>query len=228
MKIQDWAKDDRPREKMLDRGGAYLTDVELLAILLGSGTKDMSAVDLARRVLKQANYCLDALSQCSAKDLQKFKGIGVAKSVAVAAAMELGRRRSRASSPDRLRLHDSKSVYASIHAELSDKPVEEFWVLLLNAANFLIKKQFISSGGLTSTLADPQVIFRAAIEHRASGIVLAHNHPSGQLIPSAQDIKLTKKLIEGGKSLNIKILDHLIVAGRSYLSFVDTGLISTH
>ncbi len=225
LKIQDWAKADRPREKLMQKGNTTLTDAELLGILIGSGTNKMSAVNLAQLILKHCNNNLNLLAKCSAKELQRFNGIGEAKAIAIVSAMELGRRRTDQAIPSRPRLCDANSVYHCIKPELLDKPVEEFWIILVNRANYLIKKQFISSGGLTTTSADPKVVFRAALDHQTAGIILVHNHPSGNPEPSAKDIALTRKLIEGGKLLDIAVLDHIIVAGTTYFSFVDDKLL---
>ena len=225
LRIQDWAKADRPREKLLQKGSTVLTDAELLGILIGSGTSKVSAVNLAQLILKHHNNNLSLLAKCSVKELQRFKGIGEAKAITIVSAMELGRRRTDQAVPIRPRLCDANSVYHCIRPELLDKPIEEFWIILVNRANYLIKKQRISSGGLTGTSADPKVIFRAALDHQTAGVILAHNHPSGNPEPSAKDIALTKKLIDGGKLLDITILDHIIVAGDSYFSFVDEKLL---
>ena len=225
LRIQDWAKADRPREKFLQKGSNALTDAELLAILLGSGTQKVSAVNLAQLILKHYDNDLNLLAKCAAKELQRFKGIGEAKAITIVSAMELGRRKTTQEMPPRPRFYDSRSIYHFIKPEVVDKPIEECWVILLNRANYLIKKQFISSGGLTTTLADPKVVFRAALDHQAAGIVLVHNHPSGNPEPSARDIALTKKLIEGGKFLDITVLDHIIVARSSYFSFADDKLL---
>jgi DNA repair protein RadC len=225
LKIQDWAKADRPRERLIQRGAAVLTTSELLGILIGSGTNKVSAVNLAQLILKYYNNDLNLLARCSVKELQRFKGIGEAKAVTIVSAMELGRRRTDYRISPRPRFYDSNSVYHFIKPELLDKPIEEFWIILINRVNYLIKKHFISSGGLTTTLADPKVVFRAALDHQTAGIILVHNHPSGNTGPSAQDIALTKKLIDGGKLLDITVLDHIIVAGSSYFSFADKNLL---
>ena len=225
LKIQDWAKADRPREKLMQRGCSVLTDAELIGILIGSGTNRMSAVNLAQLILNHYNNDLNLLAKCSVKELQNFKGIGEAKAIAIVSAMELGRRRTTNSMAPRPRLHNSHSVYHAIKAALLDKPIEEFWILLINQAHYLIKKQLISIGGLTTTLADPKVVFKAALEYQAAGIILAHNHPSGNPNPSEKDIVLTKKLIDGGKLLDIAVQDHIIVAGSKYYSFVDEKLL---
>lgn len=225
LRIQDWAKADRPREKLMEKGSTALTEAELLGILIGSGTQKMSAVSLARLILSQYDNNLNLLAKCSVKELQRFKGIGEAKAINIASAMELSRRRVGQDIAPKPRFHDSSSIYHFMRPELEDKAVEEFWIILINKGNYLIKKQFISSGGLDATLADPKLIFRAALDHQAAGVVLVHNHPSGNPEPSGDDISLTKKLIEGGKFLDITVLDHIIVAGSTYFSFVDDSLL---
>jgi len=227
LRIQDWAKSDRPREKLLQKGHTGLTNAELIGTLIGSGTKELSAVSLAQLILKHYDNDLSKLAQCSVKELQRFKGMGEAKATAIVSAMALGRRRDEQNRPIRQRLSDARSIYQCIKPDLLDKPVEEFWVILLNRANYLLKKQLISRGGLSSTSADPRVIFGAALEHQAAGLIAVHNHPSGNPEPSSKDVRLTKQLIEAGNALNIPVLDHLIVAGDTYFSFVDEGLLFT-
>jgi len=225
LRMQDWAKADRPREKLMQKGSTVLTDAELLGILIGSGTSKVSAVNLAQLILKHYDNDLNLLAKCSVKELQRFKGIGEAKAIAIVSAMELGRRRPDQTTSLKPRLCDSSSVYHFIRSELLDKPIEEFWIILINRANYLIKKQFISSGGLTTTSADPKIVFKAALDHQTAGIILAHNHPSGNPAPSTKDIALTKKLIDGGELLDITVLDHIIVAGSTYFSFADEKLL---
>lgn len=224
-RIQDWPEADRPREKLMQRGSAAMTDTELLSILIGSGVDKLSAVGIAQRILKYYNNDLSLLARCSAKELQRFKGIGEAKAITIVSAMELGRRKTAYSATLRPRLYDSHGVYTAIKTELLDKPIEEFWVLLINKGNYLIRKHFISSGGLTAASVDPRVVFKVALEYQTAGIILAHNHPSGNPKPSDKDITLTKKLINGGKLLDIAVLDHIIVAGGTYFSFVDAKLL---
>ena len=225
LKIQDWATADRPREKLMLKGSGMLTDAEILGILIGSGTKKMSAVNLAQLILKHYENDLHLLAKCSVKELQRFKGIGEAKAITIVSAMELGRRRKEQETKRKPRFCDANSVYNYIKPELADKPVEEFWTILLNRAHYLVKKQFISSGGVTATSADPKVIFKAALDHQAANIILVHNHPSGNPTPSPADIELTKKLIAAGKVLDITVVDHIIVAGSSYFSFADDQLL---
>ena len=225
LRIRDWAQADRPREKLIQKGSSSLTEAELIGILIGSGTKKVSAVNLAQLILKHYDNDLNLLAKCSVKELQRFKGIGEAKAITVVSAMELGRRRTGRETVSRPRFCDSSSVYHFIRPELADKPIEEFWIILVNKASYLIKKLFISSGGLDATLADPKLVFKAALEHQATGVFLVHNHPSGNPEPSNKDIALTKKMIEGGKFLDITVLDHIIVAGSSYFSFADDRLL---
>jgi len=225
LNIKNWAAEDRPREKLLLKGTSALSDAELIAILIGTGTASTSAVDLAKNILLSAGNNLDDLARFTVKDLMKIKGIGEAKAITIISALELGRRRKEISGRDRPKIGRSNDAYELIKGDLMDIPHEEFWLLLLNRANRVIRKQQISLGGVHGTVADPKIIFKVALEDLASGIIVAHNHPSGNLNPSQQDIDLTKKLKEAGKLLEIQLLDHLIVAGRNYYSFADEGLI---
>ncbi|MBS1487456.1 MAG: DNA repair protein RadC [Bacteroidetes bacterium] len=225
MKIKSWSPEDRPREKLLMKGTAALSDAELIAILLGSGTAKLSAVDVAKKVLAHVENNLDTLAKISVKELMKAKGIGEAKAITIVAAMELGRRRKEQSPEEKPKLESSLSAFNIIEGDLMDLPHEEFWVLLLNRANRIIKKKRVSEGGVSGTVADPKIIFKLALEELASGVIVVHNHPSGSLQPSQKDILLTQKLKEAGKTLEINLLDHLIVAGHSYFSFADDGLL---
>jgi DNA repair protein RadC len=225
LNIKSWAAEDRPREKLLLKGTAALSDAELIAILLGTGTASMSAVDVAKSMLQQAGNNLDDLARFTVKDLMKIKGIGEAKAIAIVSALELGRRRKDSGATDRPKIAVSKDAFDLLKGDLMDIPHEEFWVLLLNRANRVIKKHKISLGGVHGTVADPKIIFKTALEELASGIIVAHNHPSGNLTPSQQDIDLTRKLKEAGRLLEIQLLDHLIVAGKQYYSFADEGLL---
>jgi DNA repair protein RadC len=225
LKILSWAEEDRPREKLLMKGKSALSDAELIGILIGSGTVSMSAVDLAKVILNDVNNNLNELAKLSVKDLQKFKGIGEAKAISIMSALELGRRRKESDLPKKLRITSSKDVYDIMAANLLDLPHEEFWVLLLNRANAVIKKVQISAGGVAGTVADPKIIFKTALENLSSGIILVHNHPSGNLMPSQADKELTKKMKEAGKLLDIPVLDHLIFADRTYYSFADEGIL---
>ena len=225
MPIQQWAEEDRPREKMLLKGRMALSDAELLAILLGTGTTHLSAVDLARKVLKQCNNSLDELAKMSIAELTKIKGIGPAKAITLVSAMELTRRRANVQSIKRTVIRKSDDVYEHMKPYLLDLIHEEFWVLFLNRANAIMKTSKISSGGMTGTVVDPRLLFREALENLANSIILVHNHPSGTLKPSEADEKLTKKIAKAGEFLDIQILDHLIFTNQGFYSFADHGTI---
>ncbi len=224
LNIKSWAAEDRPREKLVLKGKAALSDAELIAILLGTGTTSMSAVDVAKSILQSVHYDLNELARLTVKDLTKIKGIGEAKAITIVSALELGRRRKETSSEERPKITGSKDIYDLLKSELLDISHEAFWIVLLNRANRVIKKHQISQGGVAGTVADPKIIFKVALEELASGVILAHNHPSGNLTASQADIDLTKKLKESGKLLEIPVLDHLIIAGNKYMSFADEGL----
>lgn len=217
--------EDRPREKLALKGKATLSDAELIAILLGTGTSKLSAVDLGKNILQTVNNDLNELARLSVKDLMKIKGIGEAKAITIISALELGRRRKDLQVEERPRVMASADAYEILKADLLDIPHEAFWILLLNRANRVIKKHQVSQGGVAGTVADPKIIFKVAVEELASGIILAHNHPSGNLAASQADIDLTKKLKESGKLLDIQVLDHLIIGDKSYFSFADEGLL---
>lgn len=225
LNIKSWAAEDRPREKLVLKGKAALSDAELIAILLGTGTSKMSAVDLAKNILQAVNNDLNALARLSVKDLVKIKGIGQAKAITIISALELGRRRKDLLTEERPRINGSADAFEILKADLLDIPHEAFWIILLNRANRVIKKHQISQGGVAGTVADPKIIFKVAVEELASGIILAHNHPSGNLTASQADLDLTKKLKESGKLLDIQVLDHLILADKKYFSFADEGLL---
>lgn len=225
LNIKSWSPEDRPREKLLLKGTSSLSDAELVAILLGSGTTTLSAVELAKRVLMEVDYSLHGLARLSAKDLTRIRGIGEAKAVTIIAALELGRRRKDADDDEKPRITGSRDVYDLLRSHLQDIRHEQFWVVLVNRANCVIRKQQISQGGVAGTVADPKIIFNIALQELASGIILAHNHPSGNLTASQADIELTKKLKEAGKLLEIQVLDHLILAGQKYYSFADEGML---
>lgn len=224
LSIKQWAEEDRPREKLLLKGKSALSDAELLAILIGSGTKSLSAVDVGKLILKSANNNLHQLAKFSIKDLTAIKGIGEAKAISIISALELGRRRKGAQSEQKPRITNSAIAYELMKAELLDLAYEEFWILLLNRANQVMKKVKISTGGVSGTIADPKLIFKQALDALASGIILVHNHPSGNLKPSQADIQLTRKLTQGGKLLEISVLDHLIFTNKAYYSFADEGM----
>jgi len=221
--IKQWAEEDRPREKLMLKGKSALSDAELIAILIGSGTASLSAVDVAKLILQKAENNLNQLARFTLKDLKTIKGIGEAKAITIMSALELGRRRKETEIFQKPKITSSKDAYDVIKADLLDLEYEEFWVLLLNRANQVIKKERISAGGVSGTVADPKIIFKKALDELASGIILVHNHPSGNLNPSQADIQLTTKVKEGGKLLDISVLDHLIFANQGYFSFADEG-----
>jgi DNA repair protein RadC len=225
LNIKSWAPEDRPREKLIMKGKSALSEAELLAILLGSGTKKMSAVEIGKRLYLHADNNLHQLASLSTKQLMSVKGIGEAKAITIVAALELGRRRKETGLEERPKIGGSGDAFQLLRADFQDIPHEAFWIILLNRANRVIKKYHVSQGGVTGTVADPKIIFKAALEELASGIILAHNHPSGNLTASQADIDLTKKLVAGGRLLEIQVLDHLILAGQKYFSFADEGLI---
>ncbi|WP_018619215.1 RadC family protein [Spirosoma luteum] len=223
--IQSWAEEDRPREKLMLKGKAALSEAELIAILINSGTVDLTAVDVAKIILKSVDNNLNDLARLSIKDLSKFRGIGEAKAISVIAALELGRRRKEQDRPIRAKVTCSRDAYNEMIPHLSDKPHEEFWILLMNRANEILRPVHISTGGVSGTVADPKLIFKQAIEHLASSMILFHNHPSGNLTPSQADKDLTKKLKDSGRLLDIPVLDHLIFTDKAYYSFADEGIL---
>lgn len=209
----------------MNLGKNTLSDAELLAILIGSGSREESAVDLSRRILNSFQNNLHQLSRAGLAELLKFKGIGEAKALLILAAMELGRRRSNAPEIRREKISCSRDLFSYIHPRFADLPHEEFRVVYLNRGNIIVKEDLISKGGISGTVVDARIVFRSAIDCLATSIVLCHNHPSGNLKPSDADITLTKKLREAGKMLEVQVLDHLILAGNSYFSFADEGLL---
>lgn len=223
--IKNWAAEDRPREKLLLKGTASLTDAELIAILLRSGTPSTSAVDVAKRILQAAGNDLNRLAELSVNDLMKIRGVGEAKAITVISALELGRRRKNLEKADRPKISSSRDVFELLHPELMDLKHEEFWVVLLNRANRVIRKQRISHGGVAGTVADPKLIFKLALEELASSLIVAHNHPSGNLTASKADIDLTMKLKEAARFHDMSLLDHLIISHNKFMSFADEGLL---
>jgi DNA repair protein RadC len=222
--IRSWAEEDRPREKLLLKSGAALSDAELIAILIGSGTPGESAVDVAKAILKSASNNLNELGKLSVKDLMKFKGIGEAKAITIVAALELSKRRRVAEVKEKEKISGSKDVFEYFH-HLADLRNEEFWIMYLNRANKIISAQKISQGGITGTVADTRIIFKNALDNFACGIILCHNHPSGNLTPSEEDKSLTKKIKQAGQLLDINTLDHLIISDAGYYSFADEGIL---
>jgi len=223
--INQWAEEDRPREKMLEKGINALTDAELLAILIGSGNTEETAVELMRRVLASCNHNLNELGKLSVDDLCAFKGIGPAKAISLVAASELGKRRKLAELTERNQITCSTDVYNLMHPLMCDLPTEECWVLLLNQSNKVIDKIKISSGGISETSVDVRCVLREALMKRAVSMILCHNHPSGNVRPSVEDDKLTTRVREAGNFMNINLADHVIVCDGRYYSYVDEGRI---
>ena len=224
--IKAWAEEDRPREKMMLRGKQALTDSELLAILLGTGNRNMTAVALAKEILKSANNDLNTLGKKTIEDFKEFLGIGEAKAITIMAAMELGRRRQLTQVRTNPRITSSQDAYNVLGPSLIDLGHEEFWVMYLNANNEVKRTEQISIGGTRATVADPKKILKTAIlENAITGIILMHNHPSGNLKPSQADINLTKQILSACKAIDVRLLDHLIVSERGFYSFMDEGLI---
>ncbi|NNK40777.1 MAG: DNA repair protein RadC [Winogradskyella sp.] len=223
--IKNWSQDDQPREKLRDKGKSILSDAELVAILIGSGNKNESAVELSKRILAAVDNNLNALGKCSIKQLMQFKGIGEAKAIAIAAAMELGRRRRLEEAIELKSISSSRSVFENMQPIIGELPHEEFWILYLNNSNKIIQKNQLSKGGITGTLVDVRLVLKNALEVGATALILVHNHPSGTLKPSVADKEITKKLKLAAQSLDIKVLDHLIITENAYFSFADEGLI---
>jgi len=225
LSIKSWSEDDRPREKLLHKGKSVLSDAELLAILIGSGNREESAVDLCKRILSDKDHQLKMLSKMSIKELQNYKGIGEAKAISIIAALELGKRHGNSELPIFPKITSSHDAYMVLKSIIGDLEHEEFWALFLDNSNKVMNKHQVSKGGITSTVVDIRLIFKKAITFGAVSIILAHNHPSGTLKPSRQDIKLTEKFKSASEIMDIKLLDHLIVTDKSYFSFADEQLI---
>ena len=223
--IKYWAEEDRPREKLLLKGKNALSDAELIAILIGSGNKKESAVELSKRILNRAENNLNELGKLPVKELMTFDGIGEAKAISIVAALEVGRRRREGEGMRRKQITSSADVFEVMQPKIGDISHEEFWILLLNKANKVISKHDISKGGVSGTVADSRIIFKLAVDSLASSVILCHNHPSGNLTPSELDIKLTKKLKEFGEMMEIPIYDHLIITDSEYYSFADNGIL---
>jgi len=223
--IKNWSQDDQPREKLLHKGKAVLSDAELLAILIGSGTKNESAVELCKRIMASVDNNLNALGKLSIKQLMLFKGIGEAKAITIAAALELGRRRRDEEPLEKKQISSSKSVFELMQPIMGELQHEEFWIIYLNNSNKIIQKNQLSKGGITGTLVDVRLVLKTALEVGATGLILAHNHPSGTLKPSDADKQITNKLKLAAQNLDIKVLDHLIITENAYFSFADENLI---
>ncbi len=222
--IKQWKEDDRPREKMFLKGRKSLSDVELIAILISSGNKQESAVDLSKRILASVNNNLNELSSLSILDLMRFKGIGKAKAISIITAITLGRRAQLEEAMFKPIIKSSKSVFKIMQSIIGNLRHEEFWVIYINNSNKVIHINQLSKGGITGTLVDIRLLYKKAVELLATGVVVCHNHPSGKLQPSNFDIELTQKIKQAGLTLDIKLLDHLIIAKKTYFSFVDEGL----
>lgn len=224
--IRHWAIEDRPREKLIQKGIASLSNAELLAILIGSGSRKESAVELSRKILRDARNNLNELGKSTIESLQKgYHGVGQAKAITIVAALELGRRRQLASPLEKPQIRKSEDVFTLMSPTLADLPHEEFWILVLNQANKVLTRFNISKGGIAGTVIDVRLIMEKALYQHASSIILCHNHPSGNRRPSQPDISITKKLAEAGKILDIHVLDHVIIAENHYFSFADEGML---
>lgn len=223
--IKDWSEDDKPREKLMYKGKQVLSDAELLAILIGSGNKNESALDVCQKILSQNNHQLSQLLRQSIHQLMQFKGIGTAKAITIVAALELAKRLQLSVTKEVTKITGSRDVYKLMHPIIGDLPHEEFWFLLLNNSNKIIYRLQLSKGGLTQTIVDIRMLFKTALEHLATSLILIHNHPSGQLNPSTADISITDKIKEAGKTIDIKLLDHVIITQEGYFSFADEGIL---
>lgn len=223
--IKYWAEEDRPREKLILKGKNSLSDAELLAIIIGSGNREISAVGLCRNILASCNQDLEKLGKMTIADLMQFNGIGEAKAIGIIAALELGKRRQHLPAKEIFRIKNSKDIYQVMLPIFQDLYHEEFWILTLNRSNTIIRKIKLSSGGVVGTVVDPRIIFNHALQDTATSIVLAHNHPSGNKTPSDADIEITKKIKEGAEILDIVLIDHLIIINNDYFSFADESII---
>jgi DNA repair protein RadC len=223
--ITNWAEDDRPREKLIVKGKNVLSDAELIAILIGSGSRNESAVQLSKRILSSFDNNLNALGKLSLKQLTTFKGIGEAKAISIIAAMELGRRRRELEVIELKQIGSSKSVFEIMQPIIGELQHEEFWILYLNYSNKVIAKSQLSKGGITGTVVDVRIVFKTALEQNATSIILSHNHPSGKLQPSEADISITKKIKLAGQQLDIPVLDHIIITEKGFYSFNDNGIL---
>ena len=222
--IKNWAEDDKPREKLMLKGKQALSDAELIAILIGSGSRNESAVSLGKRILASVDNNLNALGKLSLKQLMEFKGIGEAKAISIAAALELGRRRRVEETVELKKISSSKAVFDIMQPLIGELPHEEFWVLYLNNSNKVIHKSQLSKGGIAGTVVDIRLVFKMALEQNATSLILTHNHPSGKLEASNADKEITQKLKLAGEQLEIRVLDHIIITEKGYLSFQDEGI----
>lgn len=221
LSIKNWAEDDKPREKLMLKGKAVLSDAELLAILIGSGSRNESAVQLSQRIINKYENSLFQLGQQAVDALMQFKGIGEAKAITIVAALELGRRRKAEEAPKQEIINSSQSVFKIMQPLIGDLTYEEFWVLYLNNSNKVIFKNQLSKGGMIATVVDVRLVFKTALEKNAVALILVHNHPSGKLQPSEADKQITQKIKAAGEQMDVKLLDHLIVTQKDYFSFLD-------
>ena len=219
-----WAEDDQPREKLRQNGRTYLSNAELIAILIRSGSIHKSALQISKEILNDHGNCINRLSKLDINDLCKYKGIGLTKAVSIIAALELGRRRKPVEQ-EKAKIQSSEDAYAVLRHPLGDLPHEEFWVLAMNRRNQVQKKILISRGGVSGTVVDLKLVFKPVLELLSSAVIIAHNHPSGNLYPSKADKKLTKRIVDAGRLLDIEVLDHLIIGDQTFYSFADEGLI---
>jgi len=221
--LKAWAEEDKPREKLIMKGRQALSEAELIAILISTGNRNETSVELSKRIMVSVQNNLNELSRLSLNDLMKFDGIGKAKAICILAALEIGRRRKETVFRKKEKIISSQQAYLYLKQMLSDLPHEEFWVILLDRSNQIIKRAMISRGGVSGTVVDSKIIFKSAIETLASSMILGHNHPSGNTKPSEQDIQITRKIKEAGKTMEIPVIDHLIVCENGYYSFADEG-----
>ena len=225
MSIKFLAEDDRPREKFLLKGKSALSDSELLAIIMRNGSRKETAIELARKILDSVGNNWHELSKLSLQDLMKFHGVGQVKAIEISVALEIGRRRAAQEIPEKIKITDSKATFSVLHPFLSDLQTEEFWAIFLNQNNKILHKTRLTSGGINHSIVDVRVLFKLALEHFSTGLIIAHNHPSGSLKPSQEDIKITKTIKDASNILQITLLDHIIIAQNSYFSFADEGLL---
>ncbi len=221
--IRMWAEDDRPREKMMLKGERALSNAELIAILIGSGSHEESAVELSMRILNEKENDLSAVAKMTIRELMQFKGIGSAKAITIKAALELGKRRQLSVAEKKKSITSSIEAFELIAPFIQDKKTEEFWIMILNRRNQVLDSKMVSSGGISHTTVDPKVLFKMVLEHLGSSVILVHNHPSGNLKPSQTDLDLTRRMVQAGLLLDINVLDHLIITDHGYFSFKDSG-----
>ena len=225
MSIKFLAEDDRPREKFMLKGKNALSDSELLAIIMRNGSREETAVELARSILNSVDNNWHNLSKLMIQDLMKFKGVGEVKAIEISTALEIGRRRAAQETPEKEKISESADIFRVLHPFLSDLQTEEFWAIFLNQKNKILHKTRLTSGGISQSLVDIRILFKMALEHFSVGIIIAHNHPSGSVKPSQEDLNITKKINEAAKIMNIALLDHVIIAQNSYFSFADEDLL---